>query len=157
GLADRQGAAVHRTRRRSRGSVSHRPAEPPRAARQAARQDDGDRAHDRRQSPWRGEGGEGAAAATAWRKPGTSLRDRAPIHHARDARRQGGGRIPRVHCPQGKAAGLMAIKYEKRDGVAYITLNNPEKANIFDKETSDAISEAWIDMWEDRAIRCAIL
>ena len=51
----------------------------------------------------------------------------------------------------------MAIKYEKRDGVAYITLNNPEKANILDKETSDEISEAWIDMWEDRDIRCAIL
>jgi enoyl-CoA hydratase/carnithine racemase len=51
----------------------------------------------------------------------------------------------------------MAIKYEKRDGVAYITLNNPEKANIFDKATSDEISEAWIDLWEDRDIRCAIL
>jgi enoyl-CoA hydratase/carnithine racemase len=51
----------------------------------------------------------------------------------------------------------MAIKYEKRDGVAYITLNNPAKANIFDKETSDEISAAWIDLWEDRDIRCAIL
>jgi enoyl-CoA hydratase/carnithine racemase len=51
----------------------------------------------------------------------------------------------------------MAIKYEKRDNVAYITLNNPEKANIFDKETSDQISEAWIDFWEDRDMRCAIL
>ena len=51
----------------------------------------------------------------------------------------------------------MAIDYEKRDGVAYITLNQPQKANILDKETSDAISEAWIDMWEDREIRCAIL
>jgi enoyl-CoA hydratase/carnithine racemase len=51
----------------------------------------------------------------------------------------------------------MALKYEKREGVAYITLNNPAKANIFDKETSDEISEAWIDMWEDRDIRCAIL
>ncbi|HME26853.1 MAG TPA: enoyl-CoA hydratase/isomerase family protein [Acetobacteraceae bacterium] len=51
----------------------------------------------------------------------------------------------------------MAINFEKRDGVAYITLNNPAKANIFDKETSDEISEAWIDMWEDRDIRCAIL
>jgi len=49
------------------------------------------------------------------------------------------------------------IDYEKRDGVAYITLNNPEKANILDKPTSDAISEAWIDLWEDRAIRCAIV
>jgi enoyl-CoA hydratase/carnithine racemase len=51
----------------------------------------------------------------------------------------------------------VAIDYEKRDGVAYITLNNPAKANIFDKETSDAISAAWIDLWEDRQIRCAIL
>ena len=51
----------------------------------------------------------------------------------------------------------MTLLYEKRDGVAYITLNNPAKANILDKRTSDAISEAWIDMWEDRHIRCAIL
>lgn len=51
----------------------------------------------------------------------------------------------------------MAIDYVKRDGVAYITLNNPSKANILDKKTSDAISDAWIDLWEDRHIRCAIL
>jgi enoyl-CoA hydratase/carnithine racemase len=51
----------------------------------------------------------------------------------------------------------LAIKYEKRDGVAYITLNNPAKANILDKPTSDEISDAWIDMWEDPDIRCAIL
>jgi enoyl-CoA hydratase/carnithine racemase len=51
----------------------------------------------------------------------------------------------------------LAIDYEKRDGVAYITLNNPAKANILDKRTSDAISAAWIDLWEDRTIRCAIL
>ena len=51
----------------------------------------------------------------------------------------------------------MTLTYEKRDGVAYITLANPDKANILDKATSDAISEAWTDLWEDRAIRCAIL
>jgi enoyl-CoA hydratase/carnithine racemase len=51
----------------------------------------------------------------------------------------------------------LGILYEKRDGVATITLNNPEKANIFDKQTADEISEAWIDLWEDRKIRCAIL
>ena len=51
----------------------------------------------------------------------------------------------------------MPIDYEKRDRVAYITLNNPQKANILDKETSDAISAAWIDLWEDRDIRCAIV
>jgi enoyl-CoA hydratase/carnithine racemase len=51
----------------------------------------------------------------------------------------------------------LPIDYEKRDGVAYITLNNPAKANILDKATSDEISQAWIDLWEDRDIRCAIL
>jgi len=51
----------------------------------------------------------------------------------------------------------VGIDYVKRDGVAYITLNNPDKANILDKQTSDEISEAWIDVWEDRSVRCAIL
>jgi enoyl-CoA hydratase/carnithine racemase len=51
----------------------------------------------------------------------------------------------------------VGIDYQKRDGVAYITLNNPAKANILDKATSDQISAAWIDLWEDRDIRCAIL
>jgi E-phenylitaconyl-CoA hydratase len=51
----------------------------------------------------------------------------------------------------------LPIDYAKRDGVAYITLNNPQKANILDKATSDAISAAWIDLWEDPQIRCAIV
>ena len=51
----------------------------------------------------------------------------------------------------------MPIIYEKRDGVAYITLNNPDKANILDHATSNDIGEAFIDLWEDRDIRCAIL
>ena len=51
----------------------------------------------------------------------------------------------------------MPIVYEKRNGVAYITLDNPDKANVLDKATSDDISAAWIDMWDDRSVRCAIL
>ena len=51
----------------------------------------------------------------------------------------------------------LPINFEKRDGVAYIRLNNLDKANILDKPTSDAISEAWIDLWEDHSIRCAVL
>ncbi len=51
----------------------------------------------------------------------------------------------------------MAIDYVKRDGIATITLNNPAKANILDKAMSDEISAAWIDLWEDRDIRCAIV
>ena len=51
----------------------------------------------------------------------------------------------------------MPLDYEKRDGVAYITMNNPAKANILDKTMSDDISDAWTDIWEDRAIRCVIV
>ena len=51
----------------------------------------------------------------------------------------------------------MPLDYEKRNGVAYITLNNPAKANILDKQMSDDISAAWIDLWEDRDVRCAIV
>lgn len=51
----------------------------------------------------------------------------------------------------------MPLDYEKRDGVAYITMNNPAKANILDKRMSDDISAAWIDVWEDRDVRCAIV
>lgn len=51
----------------------------------------------------------------------------------------------------------MAVDYEKRDHIAYITLNNPEKANVLDKPTADALSDAYIDLWEDSDIRCVIL
>ena len=51
----------------------------------------------------------------------------------------------------------MGILYEKKDRIAYITLNNPQKANILDRETSDELAEAWWDIWEDSEIRVAIL
>ena len=57
----------------------------------------------------------------------------------------------------GKGRAVMPIDYVKRDGIATITLNNPAKANILDKQMSDAIADAWIDLWEDRDIRCAIV
>ncbi len=51
----------------------------------------------------------------------------------------------------------MGILYEKKDRIAYITLNNPQKANILDRETSDELAQAWRDIWEDSEIRVAIL
>ena len=44
----------------------------------------------------------------------------------------------------GKGRAAMPIDYVKRDGIATITLNNPAKANILDKQMSDAIADAWI-------------
>ena len=51
----------------------------------------------------------------------------------------------------------MAIIFEKKDHVAYITLSNPEKANIMDRETSEQLDEAWREIWDDHEIRVTIL
>jgi enoyl-CoA hydratase/carnithine racemase len=49
------------------------------------------------------------------------------------------------------------ILYEKRDKIAYVTINNAAKANILDRETSDQISVVWKEIWEDPDVRVAIL
>ena len=51
----------------------------------------------------------------------------------------------------------MAVDYLKRDGIGYVTINNPRKANILDRQTSNDISEIWKDMWEDSDVRAVIL
>ncbi len=51
----------------------------------------------------------------------------------------------------------MGIKFEKADHVAYLTIDNPAKANILDSSTSDELSRAWIEVWEDRDVRVAVI
>ena len=51
----------------------------------------------------------------------------------------------------------MGVLYEKKGNIAYITINNIEKANILDRATSDEIAEAWKNVWDDRDVRVAIL
>ena len=51
----------------------------------------------------------------------------------------------------------MGIKYEARDHIGYITIANPERANVLDKETSDELARAFIEVWEDRDVRVAII
>ena len=51
----------------------------------------------------------------------------------------------------------MGLILEKRENVAYITIDNPSKANILDKQTSSDISDAWKEVWEDWDVRVAIL
>lgn len=52
---------------------------------------------------------------------------------------------------------MSKILYEKHHQIAYITINNADKANILDRETSDQITEAWKEVWEDPDVRAAIL
>ncbi|MBC2710301.1 MAG: enoyl-CoA hydratase/isomerase family protein [Desulfosarcina sp.] len=51
----------------------------------------------------------------------------------------------------------MALIYEKKNHIAYITLNRPEAHNAIDPETVIELVDAWQDFSEDKEIRCAIL
>ncbi|MCP4750762.1 MAG: crotonase/enoyl-CoA hydratase family protein [Proteobacteria bacterium] len=51
----------------------------------------------------------------------------------------------------------MGLTYEKRDGIAYITLNRPDARNAFDPEMIVELVDAWDDYREDKSLRCAIV
>jgi enoyl-CoA hydratase len=47
--------------------------------------------------------------------------------------------------------------YEKRDGIAYLTMNRPEKRNALSPEMVVQLAEAWTDFRDDGDARVAIL
>src|SRR5215471_11288686 len=51
----------------------------------------------------------------------------------------------------------MSIIYEKRNRVAYITINRPEARNAIDWETSKELSDAWKDFRDDDNLWIAVL
>ena len=51
----------------------------------------------------------------------------------------------------------MTIVYEKKEKIAYITLNRPEAMNAIDPETNEELIEAWTDFRDDPDLRVAIL
>ena len=51
----------------------------------------------------------------------------------------------------------MAIRYETREHVAYITIDNADQANALDRKTANALADAWRSVWEDRDVRVAVI
>src|SRR5918997_1318924 len=49
------------------------------------------------------------------------------------------------------------LLYEKRDRIAYLTLNRPEAKNAIDPELHELLCEAWADFRDDDAVDVAIL
>jgi len=48
------------------------------------------------------------------------------------------------------------VKYEKRDRIAYITLDRPEAKNAINPETHRQLWEIWQDFRDDDAVEVAI-
>lgn len=51
----------------------------------------------------------------------------------------------------------MPLTYEKKDSIAYLTLNRPEAHNALAPETMLELLDAWADFRDDDAMRCAII
>ena len=51
----------------------------------------------------------------------------------------------------------MTIEYEKKEGIAYITMNRPEARNALDPDTLEALGKTWIDFRDDPSVRVAII
>jgi len=51
----------------------------------------------------------------------------------------------------------MALIYEKKEGIAYLTINRPEVHNALDPETVVELAEAWEDYKNDKSVLCAII
>jgi len=51
----------------------------------------------------------------------------------------------------------MNLIFEKRDRLAYLTLNRPQARNAFDAELLVELVEAWEEYRKDNTLRCAIL
>jgi len=49
------------------------------------------------------------------------------------------------------------VLYEKKERVAYITLNRPEKFNAIDRKTTEELIKVWADFKEDNNLWVAIL
>lgn len=51
----------------------------------------------------------------------------------------------------------MALDYEKKNGIAYLTINRPEVHNAMDPETLVGLADAWEDYKKDDSLCCAII
>ncbi|MDP2718492.1 MAG: enoyl-CoA hydratase-related protein [Dehalococcoidia bacterium] len=52
---------------------------------------------------------------------------------------------------------MSVLLYEKKDRIAYITLNRPEAMNSINAEMWDALTQAWIDVRDDPEVWTAIV
>ena len=52
---------------------------------------------------------------------------------------------------------MSVVIYEKKEHVAYVTINRPEVLNAFNVELRDAVSDAWLQVRDDSDVWVAVL
>ena len=52
---------------------------------------------------------------------------------------------------------MSVLIYEKKDRIAYITLNRPEKMNAINTELMNELAKTWVDLRDDDNIWVAVL
>jgi enoyl-CoA hydratase/carnithine racemase len=52
---------------------------------------------------------------------------------------------------------MQKVIYEKRNGIAFVTLNRPEVKNCLDDELNDELWKTWEDFERDTDLHVAIL
>jgi enoyl-CoA hydratase/carnithine racemase len=52
---------------------------------------------------------------------------------------------------------MSVVLYEKKDRIAYITLNRPEKANTVNTELMNELAKTWVDFRDDDSVWVAVL
>ncbi|MBV8453419.1 MAG: enoyl-CoA hydratase/isomerase family protein, partial [Deltaproteobacteria bacterium] len=55
------------------------------------------------------------------------------------------------------SSGLPAVLYEKRDNIAWVTLNRPERLNAYNIEMRDSLFEALSAIYDDPDVRAMVL
>src|SRR4029077_12315624 len=66
-------------------------------------------------------------------------------------------RAPHSPTRVGEQTVTNEVKYEKRDQIAFVTLNRPDKGNSLTRQMEGAFREIWADVKRDPDVRATII
>jgi enoyl-CoA hydratase/carnithine racemase len=93
--------------------------------------------------------------AAAGRFSAVSLLAIRPVHGQQAGLSESGSKLP--HSKRGLNMAFENLLYEKRNGIAYVTINRPEKLNALNRKIMEELYECFQDIERDDEVRAVIL